>query len=114
MGTNYYTKPKTCEACKHTPQPVHLGKSSYGWQFTFAYNGGIYYKNIEEMEVWLRDKIIIDEYDKEVTQADFWKMVHEKQTPTNLNHTKYVRERCESRDSDYLIGGYSFIDTDFS
>lgn len=40
MGTNYYwheREPRTCETCGHAdkPEPLHIGKSSAGWTFSF-------------------------------------------------------------------------------
>lgn len=102
MGTNYYTKEKTCPTCGHTPEGIHLGKSSGGWQFTFQYNGGRLYKNVDEMTVWLRDKEIKDEYGETISQEDFWKMVQEKQG------LQRGTEHCLN------IDGYDFLDCQFS
>ena len=60
------------------------------------------------MQDWLQDKKIEDEYDEEVSHKDFWAMVKSKQKE-KLNHT----EECPT-DSTFLIGGYSFIDREFS
>lgn len=34
MGTNYYAEQTGCSECGHTPEPLHIGKSSAGWAFT--------------------------------------------------------------------------------
>jgi len=34
MGTNYYLIYNECKCCNRHDK-VHLGKSSYGWKFTF-------------------------------------------------------------------------------
>lgn len=34
MGTNYYLHLKGCDHCGHTPEPLHIGKSSGGWCFS--------------------------------------------------------------------------------
>ena len=35
MGTNYYVAKNYCECCDRYDQEYHIGKSSYGWSFTF-------------------------------------------------------------------------------
>lgn len=115
MGTNYYIKRKKCESCGHTPDSIHLGKSSFGWQFSFQYNGGIYYKNVKEMKEWLSDKKILDEYGMEVSNKDFWTMVDHKQNSNFLNHAeKSIKEYPHSKHYNFVIDGYSFTDGEFS
>jgi len=108
MGTNYYTKLKECKHCNRYEE-VHLGKSSAGWQFSFQYNGGEYYKNIEQMKEWLKGKQILNEYEEKVSYEEFWEMVKNKQKSSNSNHA--------SKHTDYnnrVIDGYSFTDCEFS
>lgn len=113
MGTNYYTKTKTCSTCGHKPEGIHLGKSSAGWQFCFQYNGGKYYKNFKEMKDWLRDKEIEDEYGATLSSDDFFLMVKGEQK-RKLNHFTYCKEHHpEIMEHEYLINGYSFSDVDF-
>ncbi len=108
MGTNYYAREKECEMCgRH--ESIHLGKSSGGWQFSFQYNGGQFYKNVPEMREWLKDKKIKDEYGDEITNEEFWSMVDEKQKDTNLNHAHRHPSSTE-----HVIDGYSFSDGEFS
>ena len=117
MGMNYYVHIETCPTCKHPKEEIHLGKSSWGWQFSFQYNGGQYYKNVLEMKKWLLDKDIYNEEGEQVTYEEFWQMVKEKQKKSNKNHAKVVlsEERYESyRDREQVIDGYSFSDCYFS
>ena len=117
MGTNYYTKENHCDHCgRH--EEIHLGKSSMGWQFSFQYNGGEYYKNVPEMKKWLKTKSIKNEYDEEVTYEEFWDMVKAKQIKKNLNHAEYVHAdtsySSSITDREMIIDGYSFTDSEFS
>lgn len=114
MGTNYYVKTNKCETCGHKPDEIHLGKSSFGWQFSFQYNGGKYYQNVRQMKAWLKDKKIKDEYGGEISHEDFWKMIKEKQTPKNKNHARYCHEKHPYLTDQYIINGYSFSDGEFS
>jgi hypothetical protein len=115
MGTNYYTAMKKCPECGNKPEGIHLGKSSMGWQFSFQYNGGTYYKNVVEMREWLKDKQIEDEYGDPVTQEDFWLMIEAKQKPEFKNHAEYVKQEYpSSAGTEHIINGYSFSDCVFS
>lgn len=116
MGTNFYIKTKKCNECGHKPEGLHLGKSSAGWQFSFQYNGGKYYKSVEAMKEWLKGKEIENEYGETVTYDQFWKMVDDKQSE-KLNHAVYCREHYPERrekEIDFLIEGYSFSNCEFS
>jgi hypothetical protein len=114
MGTNYYIKQKKCKTCGNTPDEIHLGKSSAGWQFTFQFNGGRYYKNMPEMKEWTKGKKIYDEYGKYVGHGTFWKMVKEKQEKEKLNHAIEMAKDYPERSCDIVIDGYSFTNAEFS
>lgn len=116
MGMNYYTATKPCKTCSHTPKQIHLGKSSAGWQFSFAYNGGQFYKNIEEMVVWLADKEIENEYGETVSHKEFWDMVESKQKDEFKNHAHEMHKNYPEHvwRKEYYIDGYSFSDCEFS
>ena len=116
MGTNYYIKKDTCQECGHTPPSIHLGKSSQGWQFSFQYNDGQYYKNVEEMKEWTKDKIITDEYERVISWEEFWEMVDEKQKREgNMNHSDYIKLHHPSMmPNNVKIDGYSFTNNEFS
>lgn len=109
MGTNYYAKNKTCPMCGQSTNPIHIGKSSGGWQFSFQYNGGKFYTNITEMKIWLADKEIWNEYGEKIPHSDFWELVESKQTHNNMNHA----ERFPTKNN-FVIDGYSFTDGHFS
>ena len=109
MGTNYYAKTFQCEHCGHKPEDIHLGKSSSGWVFSFQYNGGRFYKDVEGMKEWLVGKQIVDEYGHTIDNDVFWELVESKQKQENLNHAKEYADKYER-----VIGGYSFSDREFS
>jgi len=109
MGTNYYTKDKTneCECCGRGVENIHLGKSSAGWNFSFQYNDGKYYKNFEEMKRWLKDKVIEDEYGHIITLDEFIAFINIKQKE-NRNHANVYKD-----DRNFVIDGYSFTNCEF-
>ena len=64
MGTNYYVEDgKKCSKCGAGGEEIHIGKSSAGWEFTFAWNNGEYYKSLPELKKWLRGRQIVDVMD---------------------------------------------------
>ena len=58
MGTNFYAIGNVCKVCDRGDGEIHLGKSSIGWTFALQANDWKFYKNWEEMKIWLKDKII--------------------------------------------------------
>ena len=114
MGTNYYavrTRPTVGE-------PVHIGKSSWGWLFLFQaqdnpyHNPPIVWNRYEDVIDWLReytlgdnDYVIMDEYDNIVHLDEFIRMVDEKQNdPHNLENPDNFREGVRN------VEGYRFDD----
>jgi len=86
MGTNYYIGDE------------HLGKSSFGWKFTFRYYKQ--YKSIEDVKKKFRSGKIIDEYGEEISFFALWCKIESKQS--GKKHTKCI-----------TIDGYDFIDVNF-
>lgn len=117
MGTNYY-------AVKTTPtvsDPIHIGKSSYGWLFLFQEQDEPYHEppvvwhNIEEVRQWLYrhtveigDYAIVDEDDEMIQFGDFMNMVESKQRDPRCNRNP---------DNFYYsknVDGYRFTEGSFS
>lgn len=114
MGTNYYTDIDTCSKCGRCEESIHLGKSSMGWWFHFNLNGERFYKNVPEMQEWLKGKKIYNEYSEEVSYEDFWKMVERKQKEES-EPVEWQKEYAHRDPPIYLsIEGYSFGDCEFS
>jgi hypothetical protein len=50
MGTNYYWVPQPdCECCGRPFEPIHIGKSSYGWCFSLHVDS---YEDINTLNDW--------------------------------------------------------------
>lgn len=112
MGTNYYAvrnRPTTQE-------PIHIGKSSWGWKFLFqAHNETwedppVVWNTYEQVYEWLfkytvesDEFVIIDEYDQIVSFADFIKMVKDKQNEDNPDDFRWWRN----------VNGFRFDDREF-
>ncbi len=103
MGTNYYLKKKKCECCnlRDDSETIHIGKSSYGWSFSFHGIPG----NIETEQDWKNmirsreDMEIVDEYGDSIEYDKFWDLVEHKRD--GYNHTTCCRNDDTSRRHGY-------------
>lgn len=116
MGTNYYVvknRPTICD-------PIHIGKSSYGWLFSFQTHNDkwndppIVWNSYPQVYDWLKKNVdetwkyvIMNEYDEIVPFDEFIDMVQKKQNDpfckSNPNNFSYSRN----------VDGYRFSDEDF-
>ena len=116
MGTNYF-------ACRNRPttdEPIHIGKSSYGWLFLFQSHNDpwneppVIWNTYTQVLNWLhentvekQDYVIMDEYDRIISFDDFKKMVDDIQADSEFQ--KNEKNFKHSRNVD----GYRFTDDDF-
>ncbi len=127
MGTNYYAIQKVSKEQKKElhklideelfvelidplPKQVHLGKSSSGWEFCWNHNGWKHYKNKKELISFLKNSLIMDEYDKEISFKDFWRQTQKENRRRGdgsevINNKEYftnwTKYHPDNRDSDY-------------
>ena len=116
MGTNYYAVRNKASL----EEPIHIGKSSFGWLFLFHEQNNTWrdipveWHNYEQVNKWLykntvesKKYVILDEYDKKISYKKFIDLVETKQTDkrclSNPDNFKYNKN----------IGGYRFDDRDF-
>jgi len=118
MGTNYYFIPKRNRTTRlekllsPTDQifinikciPLHIGKSSLGW--TFSFQATEHYKSYKELlEFYENNKKQIeikDEYGRKITIDEFKELVEHKRSEQN-NHCLYMRKEYPDVDyGDYL------------
>ena len=87
MGTNYYLihKEGTCPHCGHKKEPLHIGKSSYGWCFSLHVEPSIddYPQNLREWEALFNnpDYHIEDEYGDELTVNEMMDKITKRSHP---------------------------------
>ncbi len=86
MGTNYYAHHDTCESCKRPERTLHIGRSNIGWPFHFRVHQrhgdaeDFPKRMMHDSSDW-RDLLndtdirIFDEYGKQNSVEEFWKMV---------------------------------------
>lgn len=139
MGTNYYAIKKISREKKEKlhklideelfvelidalPKKIHLGKSSSGWEFFWNHNNWSYYKNKEELIDFLKNSLIINEYEEEVSFNDFWNQTQKENRNRSdgsgvINNKEYFtnwnKYHPENRDSDYasrIVAGGNFYE----
>lgn len=127
MGTNYYVRENHCKCCKRYDETYHIGKSSWGWAFSFR---GYSDENLTSWAAWkafLADKVIVDEYGETIDYSEFCTMVETVKSPRHFNEVTgrfNLSHNAEGKkgpfpyfDSRYNWDdeeGYSFTTRDFS
>jgi hypothetical protein len=81
MGTNYYVASNHCECCDRYDEEYHIGKSSFGWAFSFR---GYRAERLVSWAAWkefLKDKIIMDEYRERIDYDWFVEYIEGEKAP---------------------------------
>lgn len=126
MGTNYYVAKNLCECCNRYDEEYHIGKSSFGWAFSFQ---GYREERLVSWRAWkefLKNKTIKDEYGDTMSYEDFVAMVETYKSPNfvhengrkNLQHNEqgkidkrpWFNPEYDWDDED----GYAFCSREFS
>ena len=85
MGTNYYVVENVCECCNRYDEKYHIGKSSWGWAFSFQ---GYKYDGLTSWQKWkdyLKDKKIYDEYGELIDYDWFVEYIETLKAPNFVN-----------------------------
>lgn len=115
MSTNYYIKHKIR---KVNEPDLHIGKNSFGWQFSFrAYEADEYYETpeLKSKQQWveyifLNSDSIFDEYNQNISFEEFIELLKDKSPDSdNLNHHKETCSKYSYIDSE----GWSFTTVEF-
>lgn len=109
MGTNYYYRTNACKTCGHSEYEIHIGKNSYGWQFSF--------QSAYECRSWKDWQLlfescegdIYDEYGDKMSVKDFKELVKTKQIKGLKNHAELYSDRCFIDDEGYSFSEYEFF-----
>ncbi|MHA1794807.1 MAG: hypothetical protein ACTSUK_01750 [Promethearchaeota archaeon] len=112
MGMNYYHRTNACSCCNRYDE-AHIGKSSYGWTFSFKgnkieFDSSEVIVSFEDWKKLLKNGKIFDEEDKEISFEDFVKLVESKEK-SKYNHTTYCLNSI--RDKEYAKR-YCWLDDD--
>jgi len=99
MGTNFYARINPCKTCGEAKEVIHIGKSSFGWTFTFHAT-----EEIKSYKQWLEilssKKVkIFDEYDREISLKNFKELVEDKRK-SKYNHA--IECKNDEYDKSYL------------
>lgn len=85
MGTNYYVAKDKCDCCGRYDEEYHIGKSSYGWAFTFQGYPHDNLKSWADYKEFLKDKTIVNEYRDVIPYDEFVKFVELEKSPDFVN-----------------------------
>lgn len=91
---------------------IHLGKSSYGWQFIFNHNNWKYYDYTKESITRFLEATtyICDENDHIITIEDFWKLVESKKEGfTGKSYCDYEVQRAIQKEKGEIEDPYNLI-----
>lgn len=94
-------------------KPIHIGKSSAGWNFIFNLNEKKYYNDKTSLILFLKENKIENEYGIEFDFDEFWYLVVE----NKKYNGKPVKKNVESdqRYNKYItIDDLEFLDCEFS
>lgn len=119
MGTNFDVRFNICETCGNYEE-LHLGKASYGWEFSFqGHDGVIKIKSVKTWKEFIdkRNGKIFDEYNRENTWEDI--MARADIAKDRKKHTTAKSIGFYQGDEDieryyYDSEGYCFTNMDFS
>jgi hypothetical protein len=85
-GTNFFFTTEPCPYCHRSSEKIHIGKSAYGWSFSFQGHPDL---EIMSYCAWLYKFkytpgwIIVDENDEAISYEDFTSMVEHKKFGKN-------------------------------
>ena len=120
MGTNYYIRhgKKNCECCdSKIDNMLHIGKNSYGWEFSFQGYRELKLNSFSDWREFLDNshEEIVDEYDCVVLREEFFSIVTRSKIMENKNHyLECVKDGMSYQDSCLDDEGYSISYTEFS
>ena len=73
MGTNFYAFNERITEGTDLHEGLHIGKNSGGWVFNFQAHENL--RTVKDYKDFLRDKVIYDEYEREIPYNEFWVIV---------------------------------------
>lgn len=126
MGTNYYVASNLCECCNRYDEEYHIGKSSFGWAFSFRGYRSERLVSWKQWKEFLKDKIIMDEYRDRVNYDWFVQYIEGEKSPSFVRPTgkKNLLHNEQGRTDKYPWfnpeydwddeDGYSFSSREFS
>ena len=122
MGTNYYAECHTCPVCKKPRYALHIGKSSWGWTFSFKAHDAsgapeeapedLSIQSWKDWEKFLTTSSVIikDEYGSTITLDELKDIIFEDDRPSKMKRHADSYPTGNFKDSD----GHSFSRGEFS
>lgn len=117
MGSNYYAFDERITETTDFNEGLHIGKNSCGWVFHFESHYKPKLKTVQDYREFLKEKVIYDEYDREISYEEFWSIVEDSKKlfngspPYVLIDPNYPNDY--TRDS-WVDEGFAFTESEFS
>ena len=119
MGNNYYHFQDKVKATTPVEAGLHIGKNSAGWVFNFQAYETPQLKTVDDYRKFLKDGVIYNEYDEEISYEEFWKIVAESlldfygEAPYSLNNLPEDDSVRIIGVEEWMDGGFTFTKNDF-
>jgi hypothetical protein len=78
MGTNYYLRVDPCTKCGHSPNELHIGKSSGGWCFSLHVDARKGINSLDDWKPLFKTGTIFNEYGDQITGQEMWSVITER------------------------------------
>jgi len=112
MGTNYYLYQKPpCKYCKRDYEPLHIGKSSYGWNFSLHV---IPESGINNLSDWIKlfknkNAIIKDEYGENISIKEMINIIKKRSYNGGNVGENLLRHKIDGHCIGHGNGTYDYI-----
>lgn len=113
MGTNYYVAKNVCDCCNRYDEEYHIGKSSWGWAFSFR---GYRSERLVSWQSWkqfLRDKVIMDEYGERVDYDWLVNFIENEKSPGYVRDDGHKNLQHNEAGKKVDLNGYSWFNPEY-
>ena len=111
MGTNYYAFNERITEGTEVDSGLHIGKDSAGWVFNFQAHENL--KTVKEYKEFLKNKVIYDEYGREIPYNEFWVIVAYSKSEDCYSCSNLSSEVMFEWLNEWEDEGYTFTDVEF-
>ena len=113
MGTNYYVAKNLCECCNRYDREYHIGKSSYGWSFSFHGYRAERLVSWRACQEFLKNQLLMDDSGERVDSAWFVRNIENEKAPgfVRPDGNKNLQHNAEGRKSN--PSGYTWFNPEY-
>lgn len=110
MGCNYYLRHR-CPTCRHTRQPLHIGKRSAGWRFLFHGYGPR--ENRGRIDSWAHWRALLAEAGANVVK-ETGEVLSPQEFARLVEETRGERQHDPAHTDGEDLDGWAFMYREFS